>query len=400
MAKQKLLKTDFEFYTLDHLFKQCPKEEFYYYMIFGERSNGKTFSVQEYALREYLAGRGQLAYIRRWDSDWEDGNTEKVWEHFISNPYRGNVIEEISKGKWNSIFYRSSKWFLQKVATKETKIDNRVLKIGDVIERDSSPFAYKFSMNLEEHYKGTSYPKITTILFDEFITRGYYLRGGDEFPLFQSIISSIVRLENKARIFMLANSISTSCPYFREMGIRNVKAMSEEGQIDIYTYGENKELKVAVERTPNMKKRGGGKKKSNVYFAFDNPRLKMITQGGWEIDIYPHLPMDFSYTRKDVVYEYFIEFEEELFHAEMILKDDLITYIHRKTTPIREDNKNLVFSRSYNTKPNYIRRIQTTQNRLQKLIVSQFAFEKVYYQDNEIGESVKHYLDWATSTEN
>lgn len=383
----------FEFYTLDHLFKVAPKEEFLYYLIIGERSNGKTFSVQEYALREYLAGRGQLAYIRRYDSDWDGGNTSKVWEHFIDNPYRGNIIAELSKGKYNNISFYRGAWYLENRATKHEQIGEREYEQGELIERDSSPFAFRFSLNLDEHYKGTSYPNVSTILFDEFITRGYYLRGGDEFILLQSLISTIVRLETKARIFMLANTISTSCPYFREMGIRKIKDM-QPGQIDLYEYGESG-LKVAVEMTPNDYKRKT-KKKSNVYFAFDNPKLKMITEGGWEIDIYPHLPRDFRYSKKDIKYVFFIVYEGETTQGEIIFKDGaLFTFLHRKSTPIREDNTNLIFTPEQNPRPWYIRRITKPANPLHKFIYNQFATERVFYQDNELGESVKHYIDWS-----
>lgn len=383
----------FEFYTLDHLFKQCPKDKFLYYMIIGERSNGKTFAVQEYALREYLAGHGQLAYIRRYDSDWDGGNTQKVWDGFIDNPYRGNVVEEVSKGRWNSIAFYRGAWYLEKRAKKHEQIGEAEYEPGDLIERDATPFAFRFSLNLDEHYKGTSFPKVTTILFDEFITRGYYLRGGDEFILFQNLISTIVRLETKARVFMLANTISTSCPYFREMGIRKIKEM-QNGQIDIYEYGDSG-LRVAVELTPNDASRKV-KKKSNVYFAFDNPHLAMITQGGWEIDIYPHLPKDYEYTKANIKYVFFIVYEDEIMQGEVIyIKDSLFVFMHRKTTPIKEDNRNLVFTPDYDPRPWYVRRFTKPVYKLHKVIYNLFAQEQVYYQDNELGESVKHYIDWS-----
>lgn len=394
MAKKKTNEPLFEFYTLDHLFKQCPKDEFYYYLIIGERSNGKTFSVQEYALRDYLENGNQLAYIRRWESDWEKGNTMKVWEHFIDNPYRGNIIKELTKGKYNSISYVSGQWHLVKRAEKEMEDEKgRRIKVGDILEKDRTPFAYQFSLNLAEHYKGTSYPKVGNILFDEFITRGYYLRGGDEFIEFQNLISTIVRLETRARIFMLANTISTQSPYFREMGIRHIKDM-KQGQIDIYTYGDSG-LKVAVEMTPNDASRKT-KKKSNIYFAFENSRLAMIREGGWEIDIYPHAPKDFKYEKKDIKYIFFIVYEGETLQGEVIWKNKaLFTFIHKKTTPIKDENRNIVFSPEYNPRPWYVRRLTKIQNPIQKVIATQFATEKVYYQDNEVGESVRHYLDWC-----
>ena len=394
MPKHKLLKTDFKFFSLDPLFEQCPKDKFYYYLIIGERSNGKSFSIQEYALREYLEHGTQLAHVRRWDTDWE-GNTTKIWEMFVTNPYRGNIVKELSKGKWNDVLYYRGAWYLAKRAEKplEDPVSGKPIEVGEIIDKDPKPFSYRFCVNLEEHYKGTSYPNIGIIFFDEFITRGYYLKN--EFIMFMSLVSTLVRLENKTRIFMVANTISTACPYFTEMGIRRIKQM-QPGQTDIYEYGDS-DLKVAVHYCENDDKRKT-KKKSNSYFAFENPSLKMVTSGGWEIDIYPHLPSGFEYTKKDILYFYFIQYQDEIFHCELIYKKDiesLITYIHKKTTPIKEDNRQLVFTPEYDMRPWYSRRITKPTNNLHRLILNQFVQEKVYYQDNEIGESVRHYLDWC-----
>lgn len=397
MARKKLLKTDFDFYSLKPLFKRCPLKDFYYYMIIGERSNGKSFAVLEYAIKDYLEHGYALGYIRRWDTDYDKGNTKKIWEGFIKNPYRGNLIKEWSKGRWNSIYYALGCWFFQRVAEDNRKDEEGKIieEVGDVLERDINPFAYRFSLNTQEHVKSSGYPDIHTIVFDEFITRGYYLNGGDEFTIFTSLVSTIVRIEDYVRIFMIGNTISTACPYFREMGLRNVKKMPQEGAIDIYEYGESG-LKVAVERTPNVTKRKGSKKKSDVYFAFDNPSLKMVTTGGWEISLYPHLPQGYKIKRDDIAYSFFIVYEDEIIQGDIVYKDDsLIAFMHKKTTPIQEDNTNLIFTPDYNPAYWYRRRLTSPETKLERLIYDLFRFEKVYYQDNELGENVSHYLDWS-----
>ena len=290
--KTKTKEPNMEFYRLDRLFQKAPIDKFYYYLIIGERSNGKSFAVQELALKNYLEKGEQMAFIRRWDIDWKN-NYLKVWDGFINNIYYGNILEKMSKGKWNSIFYSSGQWYLQRLSKKEyfDEARNRLVKVGDVEERDKDPFGACFSLNLEEHRKGTQLPKITTILFDEFITRRAYLNGGDEITIFFALLSTIVRRENKARIFMCANTITKECPYFYEFGLRRVKDM-RQGQIDIYEYGDS-DLKLAIEYC-DTEKSSKTKKASNVYFAFDNPKLKsrMITDGGWEVSLYPHMPLD------------------------------------------------------------------------------------------------------------
>ena len=58
MAKQK-------FYDLNKIIaKDCV-----YNVIFGERSNGKTYSVLKYGIEQYIKTGGQLAIVRRWKED-------------------------------------------------------------------------------------------------------------------------------------------------------------------------------------------------------------------------------------------------------------------------------------------------------------------------------------------
>ena len=68
---------------------------------------------------------------------------------------------------------------------------------------------------------------------------------------------------------------------FAEMGLTHIDKM-KQGTIDVYTYGTS-ELTVAVEYCESMK----GSKENNYYFAFNNPKLNMITSGAWELNLYP-----------------------------------------------------------------------------------------------------------------
>ena len=41
-----------------------------YNVIFGERSNGKTYAVMQHGLKEYAANGKQMAIVRRWQDDF------------------------------------------------------------------------------------------------------------------------------------------------------------------------------------------------------------------------------------------------------------------------------------------------------------------------------------------
>lgn len=348
-----------------------------YNIVFGERSNGKTYGVLNYSLEQYFIDGGELAIIRRWEEDFRGKQASTMFDSLVVN----GVISRLSNKRWNDVIYQSHRWYFCKRDKDNPK---------NVIV-DEKPFAYAFALSSEEHYKSSSYPNIKRILFDEFLTRNVYLP--DEFIKFTSILSTIIRLRTNVIIFMCGNTVNQYSPYFAEMGLSNIKKM-ERGKIDIYSYGDSG-LSVAVEYSDFPTK----EKKSNMYFAFNNPKLEMIKNGAWEIDIYPHLPC--KYKPKDIIYKYYIEFDNDVLQCEIInVKNDdneelLFTYIHRKTTEIKEDGYSIVYSQNTSPLPNHRKKITKPVTELEKRIVSFFVRDKVFYQDNEIGEIVRNYLAWC-----
>lgn len=341
-------------------------------MIIGERSNGKTYSVLEYGLKRYVESGEQLAIVRRWREDFAGKRGAVLFDALKAT----GAIERITNGEWSSVYYFGGRWYLSK-----TDENGNVLK-------DDTPLAYGFSISGGEHDKSSSYPNITTIMFDEFLTRTSYLP--DEFVLFSNILSTIIRLRNNVKIFMLGNTVNKYCPYFAEMGIKHIKEM-KPGDIDVYQYGES-ELRVAVEFTDNPNK----DKPSNVYFAFDNPKLSMITGRGdiWEIAVYPHKPCKFA--PKHIKFTFFIVFNGDILQCEVVEVDrNRFVFVHRKTTELKYPDKDLIYSPDYDPRPNWRRKITVPGLPIESKIVELFRGEKVFYQDNEVGEVVRNYLIWC-----
>lgn len=358
------------FYRLDSILSHNAD----YNMIYGERSNGKTTAVLEYGLDDHIHSgyKNQMAIIRRWEEDFKGKNGQQMFENVVHLGW----VEEKTKGTFNSIYYYSQRWYL-------CSYD----EFGNKTAQAEEPFALGFSISSEEHYKSTSYPQVKTILFDEFITRQYYLP--EEFVKFQNLLSTIIRLRTDVKIFMCGNTINKFCPYFAEMGLSGIKKQ-EKGSIDIYTYGDS-DLKVAVEYSDFPSK----KKASNKYFAFNNPKLEMITHGGWEIDIYPHLPQ--KYKPQDIIYQFFIVFDEELLHGNIISVDDVtFLYIHRKTTPVHPDTEWIVYQQQPDFRRNYRTNILKPYGKADIYIKSLIDMKKIFYQDNEVGEIMNNYLKWCT----
>lgn len=363
-----------------------------YNLIWGMRSNGKTFQVKYaclFGIHErgvdfdgYLDNGLATAICRRWEEDFKGKNGASFYDDFIHNSEQGNIIEKKTKGKYNSVYFINREWYLQ-----------RVDKDGNVEERDKNYFAKAFSLNMEEHYKSNSYPRIGTIFLDEFITRHFYLI--DEPVIFSSVISTIVRDRDNVKIFMCGNTISPYNPYFAEYGLKRAK-YQKQGTIDLYKFNKDGALLLmACEYSDSPSK----KKASSVYFAFDNPKLEMITSGKWEVSYYPHLPRE--YRNNEVLYKYYIVFDGDIFTCKIILIDNAketltFTYIHRKSKPINPDEKEaIIYTQDYDPRPNYARRINHPQNEIQKRILSYFVKEKVFYQDNDVGETISQYIKWC-----
>ena len=348
--------------------KNILKTDSTYNIIIGERSNGKTYACLKYAVERYFKTGEQFAIVRRWQTDIRGNRASEIFSSLIKN----GEIRKLSKGKYEGIHYWAGKFY-------PCNYD----ETGKAIYNDNEVIAYPFSLSDTEHNKSISYPNITTIIFDEFITRQVYLP--DEFILFMNTISTIVRDRTNVKIFMLGNTVNKYCPYFDEMGLKDIHKQ-EQGTIDVYRYGNSK-LRVAVEYCKSM----GKSKANNFYFAFNNPKLEMIKTGAWELDIYPHLPV--KYKPKNVLFTYFIKHEEQLFQCNIILVDNnLFTYIHRKTTEIKNPDKDLIYTLDYNPKMNYNRNILKPRNNLEQKIKEFFIHDKVYYQDNEVGDTINNYL--------
>lgn len=340
-----------------------------YNIIFGERSNGKTYAVLKYGVEQYIKTGEQMAIIRRWQDDFTGKRGLTMFDALVMN----HVVSLASNNEWTGVYYYGSRWFLCRYE------DGKRIT-------DSVPFCYGFALTAMEHDKSTSYPKITTICFDEFLSRNGYLQ--DEFILFMNTISTIIRQRKNVKIFMLGNTVNKYCPYFKEMGLNHIKAM-KEGDIDLYHYGES-DLIVAVEYTkPN---RNG--KDSDNYFAFNNPKLAMITGGAWEVDVYPHCPV--KYKPNEILFTYYIEFNEDVLQCEIIMHDDLLfTFVHRKTTPLNY-NTDFIFTPEYSARPNIHRSIIKPRSSIEKRIAEFYVKDKVFYASNEIGEIMRNYLMWCS----
>lgn len=356
-----------KFYSLDKILeKNCT-----YNIIIGERSNGKTYACLEYIIKNFFKTGKQSAIIRRWQTDITGFRGSQMFANFGSE-----LIKKYSGGKYDAIKYYSGKFYFGRYDPDMDK----------VIYSDGGLFCFLMSLSDNEHNKSLSYPNVNTIVFDEFIAKNLYIT--DEFVTFMNTLSTIIRDRTDVKIFMLGNTINKNCPYFDEMGLKNILSQ-QQGTIDLYSYSDGK-LKVAVEYTaPNTTN-----KTNNYIFGFENPRLETIKNGAWELALYPHCPMKFD--RKDILYTFLIKWKKAVYQCEIVgVDDNYFIFCHIKTTPIKDDKITLVYDIEPTGKINYSTNIFVARNAVEQTIKNLIISEKIFFQNNIVGDYITSFLKYC-----
>lgn len=343
--------------------KKVMKYKAVYYVVVGPRSNGKTYWWCDKALDNYIDNGKQSAYIRRFDSDILPQNIEALY-----NPHD---ISKKTKGEFNGVEYK------KRAFTLVYRNDD-----GIITKRDLKPFCYCYALNVWESAKGADKGDIDWILFDEFMTRRRYL--ANEFIIFQNVLSSIIRDRLDVTIFMMANTVNKYCPYFKEMGLTRVQDM-KPGDIDLYRFGESG-LTVAVEMCGENKKA----KQLSKYYAFDNPQLKMITEGSWEIQSYPHC--EHSVRKEDIAYKFYILFSDTLICGNIVAKDNyLFILYHPHTGNHTPNDDDIMYIPVHDGALLHCVTLSEQRTRLHSLISKLISEGREFYSDNTTGEVIRNW---------
>ena len=353
------------------------------YMFIGERSNGKTYSALSYALDNYVKDGGRFAYVRRLS---ESIKQKYMRELFNGNIASGDLNAHFKQLGFDGITFYSG-CFFPSVRNEKGKP-----------ERIPEPCGYTFSINTWETSKGASFPDVTTIIFDEFLTRQYYLPN--EPALFENLVSSIVRQRDNVKIIMLANTVSWTAPYFTEWGLNHVREM-EQGTYDEYKTGDGRR-KIIVCYTEHV-----GAKASDVFFNYDNPRSRMITSGVWETAMYPKIPDNLEgWERGEPCYMQSIDgWSAKLFPAQtpdgmevLLIYDNGREIMH--TEPPYIDNRykdRIVYTDFFYPCANCRMALTKHNDDYSKFIAKCLKQGRVFYANNTVGENIRNYLKFSTS---
>lgn len=230
---------------------------------FGGRSNGKTYSTLKLCLEEHRDHGYKFVYLRRWKDD--------VNTFACGTLIKQELVEEVFGKQFEVDYYRSTFRLIKHPLTDEGLVDYD--KKESTIE-----IGYACAVSDSKHRKGTNFPNVHIVYFDEFIDLAGENILANEYNKYENIISTIKRT-NKIRIIMTANTVSKYSEYFTKLGINPDKI--EQGEIKEYLHPNGK-AKVICQWTPFIKE--------IAELAGDLTNSNMISTGQWEIPPTDEIP--------------------------------------------------------------------------------------------------------------
>lgn len=233
---------------------------FGWFLFWGQRSNGKTFSVIDGCMRAGL----RIAYIRRYDTEIENADMIDLFNG-------DHNINQITNEEYNNVCIKSGKKLYY------CNYDENG-KISEISDRD---IAQCFSINRWEKYKGADRGQFDVIIFDEFMSENEL---PDEYIKFKNMLSTLLRNRDNSIIVMLANSFNPFSIYFDELQVNEIVQGMKRSETKTVDRNGTKIL------LHWCKKSDVTKKVNNKFFGFDlgKERYTMIEGGNWQIKDYPH----------------------------------------------------------------------------------------------------------------
>ena len=169
------------YYNFDKLFSY----KFLLGFVITERGLGKTFGAKVAMLKKFIRTGEQFIYIRRYKTEL-DSALATFWSDIQNNGYFDDLNLGIKKKKMLTEF-----------------------------TCDGEVCGYAVPLSTANILKSTAFPKVTTIIFDEFLIddAGLYKYLKNEVNLLLDLMETVFRLRDGQTIF-LGNAISITNPYF------------------------------------------------------------------------------------------------------------------------------------------------------------------------------------------
>lgn len=348
------------------------KENADYNIVVGERGNGKTYDIQKMCIEKFLKTGEQCFLLRRWMEDVKPSNAANFWD--------GNLLAKLtdmSGGRFRNIVLRGMRYIAVDYDDKGKPIVNEENTIGFI-----------WDVNEAERLKGQSFPSVTNIVFEEFISLSQMGYIPDEVTLFLNCLSTIIRDRTNVKVWMLGNTVNPYNPYFKHFGIKGL----ELRQGEIWTKTDTLTgCKLAVEFCA-QRRQGSLKGTSAKYFAFGTAdgSTDMILTGQWQLPDYPLKKFRASQSVK----KYVVLFDDRKMMMHLMINDNGDPYLYVRTLQdFRITDDLIVMDLLPNMKKNYYTAFQNLPlNDTTRMIYSLLTNKKIYFDDRMTGAYFYNFL--------
>ena len=324
-----------------------------YNIILGPWSNGKSYAVKAGTVESCFKSKKRLALIRRLDKEDKDSKAEN---YFLDCP-----VEAITGGEYTGIVcYQRILYF----ATYNP--DTAKWKRGQELGR-------RFSLYEAYQSKSGVYQNFDFAIFEEFVTLDRYLNK--EVYRLMRLISSIAR-NDKIKVYMIGNTITPICPYYREFQLINLPKQ-KQNTIDNYEMTnpvDGSTVKIQVYMTAPTDKKNG---------LFFGNIAKEADGGAFHCEEHQHGNFD-DIIECQILHTVVFCYEGYKFLARFVRDphNDYYWYVEPKTSEIQKNTRTIGQLR---TTSNYHTKQLDPLTKIEKKLFDYIKMGKIAYCDNLTG---------------
>ena len=354
-----------------------------YSVILSGRSIGKTTNVILLGLCQRAIYGTQIIYVRATELEFTPTEAKNLTA-VISSYDEGRYVKQLTNDQYNCIIYKARAFYY---ALKDED--------GTIIDKESEPCIRVLTVDRAYEYKSTlNIPNGDFLIFDEFVGKRY---SPDEFVYFCDLIKTVFRDRLSPVIFMTANTISTTSPYYSELEIKKYLRAMKSGEHMAVETEEGTKIYIELAKLPEraQEKRAFF---NTAFLGFKNDKLGAITGGQlWALPKVPHI-----YRREDI----------PTYHARNIyinangdlLRMDILTDeksgLHAEVMPGSDPGEDaIILTCEIPMEKRELYLLGGRRHKLRRLILDLIAEGKVFFATNEEGAVFKQYVKQALELE-
>lgn len=168
--------------------------------VIGQRNAGKTYAAKEKALINNIQDGDEFCYVRR--------NEEEV------AAVKNTLFDDIAH-KFNvQVKVNGFRYMIRDAPPEDIEDYDKWSR-----ETPYRPFGYIIALSDQQAFKSASFPRIKTIIFDEFIIENLRKRYIPNEPDMLISLAFTIARDRKIRVICLSNAGYLSNPYFQYYGV-------------------------------------------------------------------------------------------------------------------------------------------------------------------------------------